>query len=240
MKLVGRRVNGMLVWQRTGENVPVSPEELRPDLDGLIAAGELLPGRGRGCTTARVTIAGNDYFLKKFAYRGLWYGFRHIFKRSRALKAFVNQSLAHEAGVCVPRPLLCLEVRRGRFLRDSYILDSYLPESRTLDVCWDDLPQSRRTEILEEAGRSYRLLHRAGILHGDSNWRNLLITGEKTGPCVWLIDFDNSRRLPLLLRSLRLKDVGHFVRDMRWRHMPEASVDSFCAAVMTTSRQGYD
>ena len=237
LKLVGRRIGEMLLWQRDGEESSVSVEELLPDPDRLIAAGEILPGRGRGCTIARITLAGNDYVLKKFAYRGIWYGFRHVFKRSRALKVFVNQSLAHASGVVVPLPLLCLEERRGRFLRNCYLLDSYLPESRTLDACWDELSPPGRAEILAAAGRCYRLLHGAGILHGDSNWRNLLITCEKIGMQVWLIDFDNSRRPLFCPDRWRQRDLDHFVRDMRYRGMTDEAVDGFRSAATPVSPQ---
>ena len=219
----------MLVWQRAGDDHDGLLAQLLPDPDRLLEAGERLPGRGRGCTTARVTIAGSDYLLKRFAYRNVWYGLRHIFKRSRALKVFVNQNLAHEAGVCVPRPLLCLEERRFRFLRRAYVLDSYLQESRPLDRCWDELSMGEQSAVLQLSVECYHRLHETGILHGDSNWRNLLVTQTEVGPKVWLIDFDNSRRLPALSKGLRQRDVGHFLRDMRWRHMPEEQIESFLA-----------
>lgn len=229
MNLSCHRVSGMLVWQRAGDDHGGVLAQLLPDPDRLLEAGERLPGRGRGCTTARVTVAGTDYLLKRFAYRNAWYGLRHIFKRSRALKVFVNQNLAHAAGVCVPRPLLCLEERRFRFLRRAYVLDSYLHESRPLDQCWDKLPGAAQSAVLQLSADNYRQLHRTGILHGDSNWRNLLITQTKTGPTVWLIDFDNSRRLPVLSKASRQRDIGHFLRDMRWRHMPEERIEDFLA-----------
>jgi len=228
LNLCCHRLGGMLVSQRAGDDHGVLLAQLLPDPDRLLEAGERLPGRGRGCTTARVNIAGTDYLLKRFAYRNVWYGLRHIFKRSRALKVFVNQNLAHEAGVCVPRPLLCLEERRFRFLRRAYVLDSYLHESRPLDQCWGELTGAAQGAVLQLSAESFRKLHQAGILHGDSNWRNLLITHTDTGPKVWLIDFDNSRRLPVLSKGSRQRDIGHFLRDMRWRHMSEESLQLFC------------
>jgi len=229
LKFACLRVGGMLIWQRAGEDHRGLLDHLLSDPDRLLDAGERLPGRGRGCTTARVTVAGSDFLLKRFAYRNVWYGLRHIFKRSRAFKVFVNQNLAYAAGVSVPRPFLCLEERCWRFLRRGYVLDSYLHESRQLDQCWDELTESDQNEILRQSADNYCRLHQAGILHGDSNWRNLLVVRTEAGPKVWMIDFDNSRRLPVLSRRLRQRDINHFVRDMRWRCMPEEQVESFVA-----------
>jgi tRNA A-37 threonylcarbamoyl transferase component Bud32 len=220
----------MLVWQRAGEDQKELLAHLLPDPDRVLASGEPLPGRGRGCTTARVTIAGNDYLLKRFAYRSVWYGLRHMFKRSRALKVFVNQNLAHQAGVCVPRPLLCLEERCCRFLRRGYVLDRYLRESQPLDQCWDGLSAAHKDAVLRLAADSYRQLHQAGLLHGDSNWRNLLVT-HSAGPQIWLIDFDNSSRSARLPDRWRRRDVSHFLRDMHWRQLSGEAVDDFCSTV---------
>ncbi len=229
LKFACHRIGGMLIWQRDGEDHRNLLEHLLPDPDHLLAAGEQLPGRGRGCTTARVTIAGTDYLLKRFAYRSVWYGFRHIFKRSRALKVFFNQNQAHEAGVSVPQPFLCLEERSWRFLRRGYVLDRYLQKSRPLDQCWDELTEPEQGDILLQAAENYGRLHQAGILHGDSNWRNLLVTQTEAGPKIWLIDFDNSWRATSLSRSRRQRDIGHFVRDMRWRKMSEGRITDFLA-----------
>ena len=129
----------------------------------------------------------------------------------------------------MPQPLLCLEERSWRFLRRSYVLDHYLQESRPLDQCWDELTETEQGDILVQAAENYGRLHQAGILHGDSNWRNLLITQTEAGPKIWLIDFDNSWRAASLSRNRRQKDVGHFVRDMRWRKLPEAQITGFLA-----------
>lgn len=230
LKPVCRRVDGMLVWQRPGEDHADLLASLLPDPDRLLASGEQLQGRGRGCTTARVTIGRDDYLLKRFEYRSVWYGLRHIFKRSRPLKVFVNQNLALAAGVSVPRPLLCLEERTWRFLRRGYVLDSYIIGSRSLEHCWDDLSSAVQLQVLQSAGESYRALHHAGITHGDSNWRNLLITDAEAGPRLWLIDFDNSRRPLVFSESCRQRDVSHFCRDIYQRQLPDGFTEIFRSA----------
>lgn len=230
MKFDCRRFGRMLVWQKAGEDHAGLLEHLLPDPDELLASGELLPGRGRGCQTARITIAGRVYLLKRYAYRNIWYGFRHVFKRSRPLKVFINQNLALAAGVSVPRPLLCLEERTWCLLRRSYVLDSYLHDSQQLDQCWGEASLSQQAEILRLAAENFRLLHQAGIMHGDTNWRNLLVSQAEGRPKVWLIDFDNSTRPRIFIKRRRQRDIGHFIRDMHYRQMTDESVALFCSA----------
>lgn len=230
MKFDCRRFGRMLVWQKAGEDHGGLLEHLLPDPDKLLTSGELLPGRGRGCQTARITIAGRDYLLKRYAYRNIWYGFRHVFKRSRPLKVFVNQNLALAAGVSVPRPLLCMEERSWRFLHRSYVLDSYLNDSLQLDQYWDEFPPPQQTEILRLAAENFHLLHQAGIMHGDTNWRNLLVKHADDQLRLWLIDFDNSRRPLVFLESCRQRDVSHFCRDMNQRQLPEGIMEIFRSA----------
>lgn len=228
--LKGRRMADFLVYQAGGTESRALVEALLPDPDRLIVAEQVFPGRGRSCTTARVVVNGQDYVLKKYEYRGLWYGLRHIFKRSRALRVFLNQQIACAAGVAVPEPLLCLEERRLRFLRRCYVLGRYLPDSRTLDEAWDDLSPAARDALLATCGGYFQTLHRSGIVHGDSNWRNILLTDEGGRLTAHLIDFDNSLK-PLLhcARKFR-KDIGHFLRDMHHRQLPAATIEKFLAA----------
>lgn len=208
---------------------------LLPDPDLALSRGEVLPGRGRGCTTAVVTLAGELFVLKKYAYRGGWYGFRHHFKRSRALCAFSSQRMAWHSGVSTPEPLLCLERWGINGLGDSYVLSAYIAGSQTLLEAWDGLPTQECRRLLVSCATNLGVLHRSGIVHGDSNWRNFLVTcgPPGTGP-VWLVDFDGSYR-PLHRRRERFaRDLGHFFRDMYRRQLPAEDVSAFYNAWCST------
>lgn len=204
---------------------------LLPDPDLHLYLGVHLPGKGRSCVTATVILNGQTYLLKKYEYRNLWYGLRHLLKRSRALRVFRNQRHAWLSGISTPEPLACLEKRRFGLLMDCYVLYHYLPDSQTLKDCWEDLSNSERSSILKLCGEQLGLLHRCGITHGDSNWRNILVTrGETAGIVPWLVDFDGSIRPMLMHKEKFHRDVEHFLRDMHWRKLPDEDVQKFLAA----------
>jgi tRNA A-37 threonylcarbamoyl transferase component Bud32 len=197
-------------------------EALLPDPDTVLAKGRVLPGKGRRCVTAAVLLRGQRFLLKKYQYRGLWYGLRHLFKRSRALRVFAHQRQAWLAGVSTPEPLACLERRCRGLLRDCYVLCRYVADSRTLQECWNELTADERSSVLALCGRQLGALHRCGITHGDSNWTNILIVRSASDGIVpWLVDFDCSLRPTLGRRQKFDKDVWHFLRDMRRRNLPD-------------------
>lgn len=204
--------------------------QLLPDPCRCLEGARVLPGRGRSCVTAVVHLEGVPYLLKKYEYRGRWYGLRHMFKRSRALRVFANQRTAWSAGVPTPEPLVCIEERRLGQLRHCYVLCRYIPESETLDGCWESLLPEERATVLEQCGRALGMLHGCGITHGDSNWRNILITRQGGGLNPCFIDFDGSVRPLLLRKKLFRKDIQHFLRDMRWRKLPEHDIKLFVNA----------
>lgn len=204
-----------------------------PDPDHRLKDATFLPGRGRNCVTAVVRLAGEAYLLKKYEYRGCWYGLRHVFKRSRALRVFVNQRSAWVAGVSTPEPLVCLEKRHWGMLKECYVICRFIPESQTLDACWDTLAPREKEDILAMCGVSLGTLHRCGLTHGDSNWRNVLVTQGVDGLVPWLIDFDGSRRPLLMPDKVFRKDIGHFLRDMRWRKLTDSFIQVFVVAWQT-------
>lgn len=224
------RNNDFLVYTEEAKEQHRLVEALLPDPDRLLEGAEVFPGRGRCCLTARIRIDDTDYVVKRYEYRGLWYGARHIFKRSRALRVFINQHIARQTGVDIPEPLLCLEERTARFLRRCYVLSRYIPQSRTLDELWDELSVDDRSCILSRCGEIYRKIHAVGIIHGDSNWRNILLTDDVREKRIYLIDFDNSRRPGLAGQRRCRKDIAHFLRDMKFRELSEASVHQFLSA----------
>lgn len=129
---------------------------------------------------------------ESFVLEGRFLGMKAIFKL-RVPKAYMDASLdrslrfertmkeakvlttAYRAGVRVPRVyavypsmgLIVMELIEGPTLKD--VIDS--------DGPW--------RQLAVEAGRQVGLLHRAGIVHGDSTTSNMIVSGG----AVYLIDF---------------------------------------------------
>jgi len=210
---VGRRDGFRIFRQRIplAENLLMA---LLPDPDRILDAGELLPGRGNRCRIAKVVIASKSYVLKRYDRRNWVYSFRHIFRKSRALRTWLAAWNFLVRGVPVPEPLVCLEERTCRLLGRSYLLSEYLEGKQSLAALWPELTSDHKNILVLQAARLLGNVHRSGCIHGDTNWDNILVRREGNEFDVSLVDFDCSRIFLRMKPEKALRDIGHFLRDL--------------------------
>lgn len=207
------RIGAFSALHRAGE-AENELKQLLPDPDKVLSVGHLLGGRGNNCTSALVTLDRKQYVLKKYYYRGWYYGFRHIFRRSRAYRNWLAANTMRERGVQTPRPVLCLEERSCFFLKRSYILFEFLQGVKTLTNEWQVLEPGEREEFMTRLGSDLGYMHRAGCIHGDTNWDNILVDRRGHEPAFSWVDLDCSRIMRRLHPARASKDIKHVLRDL--------------------------
>jgi len=57
-------------------------------------------------------------------------------------------------------------------------------------------------------------MHRCGLLHGDLNWRNVLVREISRSLEVYFVDLDGCRDAGGVTRERAEKDMSHFFRDL--------------------------
>ncbi len=199
--------------------------KLLVDPEGLMQGGTRLPGRGNNCITVKIEVGGRNYVLKRYNRRGWGYSFRHVFRRSRALRGWITSWGFRARGVPVPDPILCMEERPFRFLGHSYILSEYLNDTMTLTRWWPSLSRKEKKNTLARLAVLFGRLHRLGAIHGDTNWDNILVESSCGRNKFFLIDMDCSRvyRRP---RERRVrKDIQHVFRDLHRLEPGEDELD---------------
>lgn len=200
------------------QNVPPKAlAALLADPDGVLDEGETLFGRGHDCLTTKVVIAGQPYLLKRYDCRGLWNRFRHLFRRSRGLRYWLSARAFQLRGMPLPQPCLCLEERRLRILLRSYTLTEFFEGSARLSDVYQSETAAWRRDILVRLAIVFGRLHRFGGIHGDTNWDNILLRPQGKNVALTLVDLDGSCIPPLSLPGRPVKDIWHFIRDMRRR-----------------------
>ncbi len=190
---------------------------LLPDPDRLLERGECISsGReGNPRHLAKVAINGRAYLLKLYDCQGSFYRIKNVFRASRALRSLRAGQWLHSVGVSTPEPLACLEERQAGLLGRSYLLCPFLEGVRPLLAVWPELDAEGRWLYLRRLGGIMGRLHRAHIVHGDSNWRNILVGENRPGELrFWLVDLDCTRRYPRLAPARAERDIGHFLRDL--------------------------
>jgi len=208
------RVNGFQIFRQRTPLAEKLLTALLPDPDRLLEGGDLLPGRGNRCRIARVVVAGKSYVLKRYDRRNWVYSFRHVFRKSRALRTWLAAWNFLARGVPVPEPLVCLEERTCRFLGRSYLLSECLEGKKPLSVLWPELTSDHKNILIMQAARVLGSVHRSGCIHGDTNWDNILVRQEGSEFDFSLVDFDCSRIFQRMKPEKSLRDIGHFLRDL--------------------------
>jgi len=196
---------------------------LLPDPDRLFEAGQAIQSPWQSAATDKtiVEIRGKSYFLKRYNCLGSRYRLKSIVRTSRALKSWWAGWKFLELGLPTPRPVACLEERRFRLLGRSYILFDYWGDSWSLLDLWSELSDVQRAQLLSVLGKELGKMHRQGVLHGDSNWRNILVSRVGTDVKISLIDLDGSRFLRKLSRERAMRDLAHFLRDLSRSGAPD-------------------
>lgn len=190
---------------------------LLPNPDRLFEAGHAIQSPWQSTATDKtvVEIGGKSYFLKRYNCLGSRYRLKSIFRDSRALKSWWAGLKFLGLGVPTSRPLVCMEERRLLMLGRSYLLFELLDGTRSLLESWSGLSGVRRGDFLALLGDEIGRMHRLGLLHGDLNWRNILLRDSSGSPEVFLVDLDGSRFVRTVSKEQAKKDLKHFFRDLQ-------------------------
>lgn len=215
-----------IILQRSGvfrcySPVDSFPSDLKdaflPDPDRLFGQGApVCSGRkGNPRDLVKVVVAGLPYFVKRYNCRGTLYRVKNIFRASKALRSMRAGQLLLSIGVLTPEPLLCLEERQAGLLGRSYLVCPFLDGCRSFFDLWPELDTARRRYYLKALGEIMGRMHRAHVIHGDSNWRNILVDDDgRRDPRFWFVDLDGVRRYRRLSAERAERDTGHFLREL--------------------------
>ncbi|HOV88308.1 MAG TPA: lipopolysaccharide kinase InaA family protein, partial [Syntrophobacteraceae bacterium] len=188
-------------------------KELLPDPDRLFGKGTTVK-EGRTTKSCRVEVGDRAYFLKRYNRKGWFYSLRNALRRCRAVRSWLAAWNLLERGVPVPEPILCLEERKFRLLKRSYLVSEYIGNARGLPAVWPETDAPARRTLLARLAVLLGRMHRAGVIHGDLKWSNILLPagpGEK--PPV-LCDTDGTRVLRSRDPAPCRKDLDRFLRDL--------------------------
>jgi tRNA A-37 threonylcarbamoyl transferase component Bud32 len=187
-------------------------DRLLPNPDDLYRSAKIFkPGtRTHG---GRLLVGSIDCFLKRYNDRGLWYRFRQAFIPSRAVRTWWLAWAMLDAGIPVPEPLVCLEERRARLLFRSYVLMRFASGCERLRDLWSTFDDRVQEELLTRLAGIFANMHRAGALHGDLKWDNILVAPDDPAR-ICLVDLDGGRFVGQFNLQLAERDLQRFLRDL--------------------------
>lgn len=205
---------------------------LSTDPDRLFADGQAIVSPWQSAATDKtvVTLGGLSYFFKRYNCLGFGYQVKNIFRQSRALKSWSAGWKWLELGLPTPRPIACMEERSLRLLGRSYLLFESIVGAHSLLDAWEKLDGARQRQVLNSLGTEIGKMHRYGVLHGDMNWRNIMIRDSSGSLEVFFVDLDGCCFSSKVTKARAQKDMAHFFRDMQRNLVTEDQVSLFHAA----------
>ncbi|MBN1545590.1 MAG: hypothetical protein JW902_02920 [Syntrophaceae bacterium] len=181
-----------------------------------------------------VKIRNSIFFVKRYNCLGLTYKIKNMYRKSKALKSWENGFRYREAGISTPRPIICLEKRRSKLLGDSYLVCEHLDDAHNLLEIWHDLDAVTRIRYIRLAGIEIGHMHHMGFLHGDLNWRNIIIQKESDHEKIYLVDLDGCYFSNHVNKKKACRDLKHFYRDLKRNKASQGDIDAFQQAWQKT------
>jgi len=153
-------------------------------------------------------------YLKKYLRRSTLDFVKHLFRPSRARRAFNATLMLHKNGFDAPAVIGLFERRPGPFCTDNLLLTEEVENARSMpqlltDICQNsgrDTFVSKRALIEAFAG-TIGQMHARGIFHGDLRLGNVLVVREEQKWRFFFIDNERTKKLYHLPARLRLKNL---------------------------------
>lgn len=196
-----------------GEEAARILELMLPDPQHLFAQGKPLPGRGLGCASVRIDIDGRTYFFKRYDDKGVLGRCVGLFKKSRGMRVWSTGWGGVCRGLPLAKPIVLAEEKNGLLVGRSWLVTEYAEGVIPLMQLWPDLTTAKRNDMLVRSAILLGRMHRFGLLHGDTNWDNLLVKEGDGRLQPLLVDFDCGR-VATLSDARAFRDIQHFVRDL--------------------------
>lgn len=164
------------------------------------------------------------YFLKIYAYAGLW-RLRTLFIVARAGREYRNLLRLREFGFRAPEPVAWGQARALGFVSDSFLMTRAVENAIELRKLIDDpksapfpLPDAReRRRLIVEFATSLRRAHERSFFIHTLRFKNLLLSRDADGYALHVIDvpFAGIWRYRLFPEAGRIRDLAVLMKGAR-------------------------
>jgi serine/threonine protein kinase len=164
--------------------------------------------------TVEFSGSSRTVFYKEYLCRSLLDFIKHIFRPSRACRAFRAGLMMQRNGVNVPEVVAFGEERNPFVCRRNFLLTMEVPDTEQLSACLSGYSQDLPTEdlknkrqLIQAFGQTIGRMHAMGIFHGDLRLGNVLVRRNDSGWNFFFLDNERTQRFVQLPDRLRLKNL---------------------------------
>jgi tRNA A-37 threonylcarbamoyl transferase component Bud32 len=155
-----------------------------------------------------------EVFYKEYLCRSTWDSVKHLFRASRASRAFRGGLMLQKEGFYVPEVIAFGEEKSGFICRRNFLLTRQVEDAQQLSILLSSLCQNLTKEALRDKrrlikafGQTIGKMHAAGVFHGDLRLGNILAKRNKAGWQFFFLDNERTRKFSKLPEKLRLKNL---------------------------------
>ena len=156
----------------------------------------------------------HSFYLKKYLCRSTRDFVKHLFRSSRARRAFNAALMLQKNGFDTPAVLGLFEHRTGPFYINNLLLTYEVENSKTMPQLLTDICQNfaatavvRKRDLIKTFGKTIGRMHAEGIFHGDLRLGNVLVVEEEQKWRFSFIDNERTKKFRRLPDRLRLKNL---------------------------------
>jgi tRNA A-37 threonylcarbamoyl transferase component Bud32 len=166
--------------------------------------------------TYRVSFDGVDhsFYLKEYLCRSALDLVKHLFRPSRARRAFNAALILQKNGFDTPAVMGLFEHRTGPFCTNNLLLTEEVENSKPMPQLLADICQNsdvdtfiHKRALIKAFGRTIGRMHSEGIFHGDLRLGNILVVREEGKWRFFFIDNERTKKFGRLPDKLRLKNL---------------------------------
>jgi len=157
-----------------------------------------------------------SFFLKKCGYKGFVSRVLQAFRQSKASKAWSMSLRFLEEGIPVTKPVALIEKRHNGLKGESYFLSAFAEDAVNFKAYVNkfgvDFMEDGR--LLRRIGDAIGRMHRAGCIHGDLKWSNLIVIDPTGDSRPLFVDLEHAKYGHRLSDQERAKDLARFMVDV--------------------------
>lgn len=158
--------------------------------------------------------ANHTLYLKQHLCRSVFDSVKHLFRPSRARRAFNALLMLRQNGFDAPDPVGLFEKRLGPFCTDNSLLTEEVRSGRSMVDVFADLQKdcrpgglARKRALIRAFAETVGRLHARGIFHGDLRLGNVLAVEQEQDWRFFFIDNERTQKFHRLPSRLRLKNL---------------------------------
>ena len=154
----------------------------------------------------------HNLYLKQYLHRSTWDILKHLFRPSRAQRAFKASLMLAENDLLSPEVIAVGELKYGPLCARTFLITRELANAHSASVLLEDLARRpdkirAKRDLIAAFGETVGRMHAAGIFHGDLRPGNVFGEDTSQGRRFFLLDNERTRRFRRLPHRLIVKNL---------------------------------